>query len=147
MNCRELIETMQVNIKKSIRCLNNGGCIHFAYYFSKALKSANIPYKILLSNGDPIDIRYDFFDPVSHVLVQILGVGYIDGYDFYPEKGDYCDQFEEERYGRHYTMSLIKLNKLRSNYSWNQLYHTSQNTQLEEIINRHVKRWQKKTFI
>lgn len=147
MKSRELIETMQVNISKSINYLNNGGCIHFAYYFSKALKSAGIPYKILLTNEEPIDIRYDYFDPVSHVMVQIPGIGYIDGYDFYPEKDNYSDQWMEERYSRHFLLSPIKMNKLRLNYTWNQAYRLSQNDKLEKIINRHVKKWSKKIFI
>jgi hypothetical protein len=138
MITEELVYKMQVDIRKSIHSLNNGGCIHFAYYFSKALKSVNIPHRILLTNQEPIDIRYDYFEPVSHVLVYIPGIGYIDGYELFPTQVSYFDQWSNERYQRHFNLTNKKLNNLRNDYQWNRNYSISQNRRLEKIIQKHI---------
>lgn len=129
---------MQKDIKKSIALLNNGGCIHFAYYFSMALKKANIEHKIWLSNEDPIDIRYDYFNPVAHVMVFIPEIGYIDGYNLYSTKKSYSSLWSGEKYSNHFKLSSVKLDKLRNNYIWNYCYQKTQNSKLEKIIQKHV---------
>lgn len=138
MITKELIYNMQAEIEKKIHCLNNGGCIHFAYYFSKALKLANVPHKIVLANQEPIDVRYEYFESVSHVMVYIPEIGYIDGYELFPTKRSYFDLWDDERYKRHLHLSNKKLNNLRNNYRWNPMYSRDQNMKLEKIIQKHI---------
>ncbi len=132
------ILAMQADINKNIRKLNSGGCIHFAYYCSKALKTADIPHKILFCNQYPVSIKYDSFSSVSHVLVHIIGLGYIDGYDFYDTKRDYLDRWYDEKYASSYSLSIRKLDNFRNNYRWNPQYKVRQNLKLERIINKHI---------
>ena len=73
------IESLQDKISRSIRDINEGGCIHFAYYFSKRLAELKIFHKILFVDIDPIDLTYNGFVPVNHVLVWIPEIGYVDG--------------------------------------------------------------------
>jgi len=141
----DLIEKMQEDIKKSIKHLNNGGCIHFAYYFCEALKKHNIPYQVFLSSWEPIDITYKYFESTSHVMVYLSDIGYIDGYDLYPTKQSYNVWYDDERYTRQVYLSIRKLNAFRGRkYCWNPTYPTEQNRKLMTIINRHVTKWQKK---
>lgn len=138
MVTKEVIFEMQAQIRRSIRCLNNGGCIHFAYYFSAALKTANVPHTIVLTNEDPIDLRYQHFQSVSHVMVHIPEIGYLDGYDYYPTERSYFGTWDIERYRRHVKLSNKKLNNFRNNYTWNPSYSRAQNVQLEKIIRKYI---------
>jgi len=138
MITEETIKEMQSKIRTSIRHLNAGGCIHFAYFFSKALKSQGIGHSIFLCNQEPIDISYDYFESVSHVLVHIPKIGYIDGYDLYSTKKSYLNRYDDEVYHRHYKFSDRKLDKFRNNYRWNPAYSKRQNTKLDKIIKQYI---------
>ena len=124
------IAIIQEKLSQKISTLNNGGCIHFAYYFSLALKRLKIPYKVYLAHSwRPIGNTYATFIAVSHVVVYVEGIGYIDGHntDFsIKEQYKYCRQ------------TKLNLDILRSSYKWNDAYRWKNNKTLEKIINTYL---------
>ena len=120
---------MQSDIRENIEYINNGGCIHFAYFFSKALKDLKIPHTVLFFNPGPIYTTYSTFESVSHVMVKIGRVGIIDGLRTYDSSFSYSKNKKE--------LSL-SLNRLRKEYEWNFLYDTKQNRKLNKIIRKYI---------
>lgn len=126
------ISTLQSKISKSIYGINFGGCIHFAYYFSKRLKELNIDHKIVFTDYVPINLSYDQFTSVSHVAVYIKNIGYIDGEDIHE------DTSFKKQYIRHVKVSTKKLDAFRNGYEWNDEYDIFQNSRLEILINKYI---------
>lgn len=132
----EKLEDQIFNMQQKLRCkvyeLNNGGCIHFAYYFSEALKKLNIPYKVYLTHAwGKIGNTYATFRAVSHVMVYVEGIGYIGGHDTI-EKEDVKINY------RYCVRTKLNLDNLRNNYEWNSMYNLQNNIKLEKIINTYI---------
>ena len=130
----EQVSGLQKEIRKSIDALNSGGCINFAYYFSKKLRELNIDHKVVFTDYDKINFTYKKFVAVSHVLIYIDNIGWIDGEETYTN-----DSFKKTYARQLKKISLVKLNNLRSyKYGWNVWYERSQNAKLEKLINKHI---------
>lgn len=130
----EIISNMQIDIKKSIKNINYGGCIQFAYYFSKALKKLGIQYRIVFLDYFTIpELTYDNFTPVHHVMVYIPEIGYIDGEETSIKAKEFSSQFY-----RSALMSSKKLDYFRTNFRWSRKYDLTQNSKLEKIISKHI---------
>lgn len=125
------IVKLQERINSNISEINFGGCIHFAYYFSKKLNELNIPHKVFFGNYDSIDLRYEYLDSVNHVMIYIEGIGYIDGKKTLTSSPNY-------RYKRCLKVSEKKLNTMRKTCDWNNWYETSNNTYLSKLINKFI---------
>jgi len=131
----ENIINMNDKITKSIKRVNNGGCIHYAYYVSKKLTELQIEHKIVFVNRTPVSLTYSDFFAVVHVLVYIPTIGYIDSDGIYVRRGQITGGY---RYCKSFKVSLTKLNRLRSEYIWNPRYKTVQNEKLEKLVNKHL---------
>ena len=131
MDLRSKIKSMQEEIRKNIYSLNCGGCIHFAFYFSKRLEELNIPHKIFLGNKNSTKIDVSNFEPVNHVMVYVHKLGYIDGYK--------TVRFAKLSFRRH-VLTNINLNRrsIRNHPNWNSDYDVSQNRLLNTIIKKHI---------
>jgi hypothetical protein len=123
---------MQYELQQKINELNNGGCIHFAYYFSEALKNLKIPHKVYLAHvWRKIGNTYATFHAVSHVVVFIEGIGYIDGHET-------VDQEDMECSYKYCRQTKLNLDNLRCNYEWNSTYRWHNNVKLKKIINTYI---------
>lgn len=126
------IKKLQNDINKNIDYINNGGCIHFSYFFSKRLRELNIKHKVAFHDYDKISLSYNKFNSVFHVTIYIENIGFIDG-NVINKKNNYT-------YIRKISnISLIKLNSFRNDYKWNNTYNTKQNNKLELLINKYIK--------
>jgi len=141
MITEEQIQELQSTIRVKIINLNSGGCVHFAYYFSKRLKELKIDHSITLVNesyDDPISITYKGFQPVMHILVHIPEIGYIDGYSTYNilSKGSFLNGSRSRVFYKKISkISVKKLDYFRQTGAWNPIYNVNQNKSLESIIN------------
>ena len=129
---KDKIAKLQKEIRNKISRINHGGCIHFAYYFSKRLRELGIEHKVVFNNHSPIDLRYDWFDPCYHVCVYVDGIGYIDGL----ETGSI--PWGPTDYIRRANVSLKKLDYFRKELEWNDLYDTRQNKTVEKLIKKFI---------
>lgn len=129
MMLRSIIKSMQRELRQAIPNLNFGGCIHFAYYFTKALKKAGIDYKVYGFHHSPIGKTYETFGSIAHVTVWIENIGFVDGHE---TDGHYIDY----DYKNH--IKLKNLNRLRYEYEWNPSYDLEDNEVLEKIINKYI---------
>lgn len=143
----ENIIKLQQKLKKNVKRLNNGGCIHFAYFFSKKLKELNVNHKIVFINEIPISISYNDFYPTVHVLIHIPEIGYIDGHDFFTRLEDVFIEYSEEEYYKHVKLSNKKLNTFRKVKGWNCMYDTKHNKTIEKSINKLFKNGSKRRII
>lgn len=130
MLTKEHILSLQKKIKKQIEYINNGGCPHFAYYFSKKLIELKIPHKIVFLNDSEISLSKDKFSPCAHVCIYIPTIGYIDGYYI---EGPRC----KKGFITKFSTNTTKLGYFRSVHGWNPRYNKNQNSQLEKLINEH----------
>lgn len=129
MTLKETIILMQKELRKKVIDLNSGGCIHFAGYFSKALQRKKIPHKVYCGNYScSIGRTYSTFDSVSHVVVLIEDIGYIDGYST-KNNLDYTYRAQ---------IKLRNFKRLGFDYEWNNAYDIDQNELVEEIINKYI---------
>ena len=130
---RDNLSSMQAELQKFIPNLISGGCIHFAYYFSKALKKLGVPYKVYMASSyrRKFGNSYKSFTPVSHILVFVEDVGFIDGHETLETLKDW--------YACHAVLKLQNLNKLRFEYEWNDYYSLASNNLLEQTINKYIK--------
>jgi hypothetical protein len=126
------IETLQYNIRNRIKYINSGGCIHFAYYFSKRLKELGIAHKVLFTDWCRIDITKHCSDGAAHVMIYLESIGYVDGMKTGWSKNS------DERYYRCVNTTLRKLNMLRNKQMWNTCYDKSQNRLVEKLINTYI---------
>lgn len=131
MNLKEKIENMQKELNEKIHHLNSGGCIHFAFYFSKQLEELNIPHKIFFGDRDRINITKDYFDTVNHVMVYISKLGYVDGYT--------TIKYAKLEYRKTKLMKIdLSPKEIRFHWDWSPLYDTTQNILLQSIIKKHI---------
>ena len=133
---KDLIESMQEEIKAKIQYLNNGGCAKFAYFLSRNLTKLNIPYQITLcdDNEECIDEGFMGNYEVMHVLVYLPGIRHVDGYST-RTKSELLEKYEEIRTDFYY---LSDLEYYAFDGIWNTLYDTDQNELLESIINKYI---------
>lgn len=132
----QLLGKMQDKIHEKIFYLNNGGCAKFAYYLSVELTNLGIPHKISLCDSFPEHLNegFDGTYEVSHVLVYIPKIGYIDGY-----KTRTLQQLKQNYNcvnSRKYNLDKLKEYAFKGN--WNYSYDTSQNTELVSIIKQYI---------
>ncbi len=125
------IKNLQKAITENIYYLNCGGCIHFAYFFSKKLRELNIYHKVCFTSDSEIDLSYRGFASVMHVTIYIPGIGYIDGKS---TKDKLIEMYNVET--DH--ISLTKLNRLRREYEWNHDYDIDQNRKLNNLIKKYI---------
>ena len=110
--------------------LNNGGCVHFAYYLSNELSRYGYDYKIYGFFDQTFDTTEKYieifnFEGASHIVLYIKDIGYFDGkiiledpYKFYPHPKMYSiSELPKER---------IDLNEIRNRKRlWNSDYEKS----------------------
>ena len=127
------INKLQKEISKEIKFINQGGCIHFAYYFSKRLRELGIKHSIVFQHDTYFTLTYKNYIPSQHVVVYIEGIGYIDGESTMQsfEDGMSVVRFSER-------ISLTKLDYFRNKFKWNFLYDKSQNRKVEKLINKYI---------
>lgn len=125
------IKKVQDGIYSKVYNINQGGCIHFAYYLSKRLNKLKIPHKVFFGNYSRIDLRYEYFESVSHVMIYIDGIGYIDGTDILVTSPYHS-------YKRCVKVSEKKLNTMRNYYEWNNWYDLKQNSTVSKLINKYI---------
>jgi len=115
------IKLMQVDLNRRIPNLNSGGCVQFAYFFSKKLKSLNVPHRVYY-----LDYYQDELigDTCEHVVVYIRNIGYIDGY----KTKRHVDQFK---------LTRDDINKTRKSPYWNTLYNKNYNRLISQTINEY----------
>lgn len=123
--------------------INKGGCVHFAYFLSRALRRYGYKHHVVAMNkhvsfSDPeasLQELLNYEDGCSHLAVYIPKIGYIDAekivknpYDFY-----------------HFKVATVKLpadydlNKLRKKPYWNPEYQKNYNKKLTRIISENFK--------
>ena len=130
---KDKINKLQKKISKEIDCINSGGCIHFAYYFSKRLRELRIEHSVAFRHPSQFDLTYAGYFPSEHVAIYIEGIGYIDGESTVQ---DFKEDYYIVRVSR--SISLKKLNYFRNEYEWNDWYDTKQNRKVEQLINKYI---------
>lgn len=130
------IGILQKIIRSKIEFLNDGGCIHFAYFFSKRLTELEIPHKIFAtSHWVKLSYNVKNFLPPTHIMIYIDGIGYIDGYETVLREDFKSIKLKYHIHGK---LSIKKLNIFRHINGWNKMYHKTQNPLLSKLINRYV---------
>lgn len=130
---KDKINKLQKKISEKIECINYGGCIHFAYYFSKRLRELGIEHSVAFRHTIQFDLTYARYIPSEHVAIYIEGIGYIDGEST-------VQDFKEDHYivKVSKSISLKKLDYFRNEYEWNYLYDTEQNHKVGQLINKYI---------
>lgn len=133
MRLKDKILKMQDEIQENIENLNSGGCIHFAKYFSDHLTSLGISHKIFFGNYWRREvISLDPFTPVSHVMVYINNIGYVDGYKIL--------KYAKLKYRSNKLVEMrLQDKEILSHRDWNNRYQKYQNKLLQQIIKKHIK--------
>ena len=132
------IKAMQKELEIKIPYLNHGGCIWFAYYFEKALKRLNIPYKIYAYHHSEIGKTYSDFHGVGHIVTYVNGIGLVDGYAIWSNLS-FCDGYTNKEFQYRNKLRLKNLYRLATGPGWNHTYDTEYNSKLETIINTYIK--------
>ena len=130
---KDKIKKLQREIFKEISWINNGGCIHFAYYFSKRLRELGIEHSVAFRHKTQFDLTYARYGPSQHVAIYIEGIGYIDGESTVQ---DFKEDYYIVRVSK--SVSLKKLDYFRNEYKWNNLYDTEQNRKVEQLIYKYI---------
>lgn len=127
---KQSIIEIQKSLKKDVRLLNDGGCVHFAYYFSKKLKEHNINHKIVLYDcyEKPFEALQSF-GGISHVSIYIKGIGYIDGHSTYKLRQQKSVLIKPEH---------LNLNTIRNFNGWNKSYELENNSIVRKVINNNL---------
>lgn len=109
--------------------INQGGCCFIAYVISKQLEKLNIPYELVVYDGeDRCDLDTDsltFDETANHYCIKILKQGIVN-------QGNCNDE--------DYNVYNVKLNSndleyIYNNGSWNCMYNSKNNQTIENIIN------------
>ena len=109
--------------------INKGGCCFIAYVISKQLEKLNIPYELVVYDGeDRCDLDADsltFDETANHYCIKILKQGIVN-------QGNCNDE--------DYNVYNVKLNSndleyIYNNGSWNCMYDSKNNQTIENIIN------------
>lgn len=137
MNLAEIIKDIQTSL--DIPWINNGGCVHFAYFLSSTLKRYGIKHSVIAINRkyQGITIKDIFNEGCSHLVVYIKEIGYIDA------------ERTEDKLSKFYTFDIIServtddidLNELRNTDVWRELYDKQKyNKVLESTISKKFKK-------
>lgn len=130
MTLTKKIENLQSIINTKIIHLNYGGCIHFAYFLSNALKKININHKIVFtSSWEDLQVPQD----CGHVGVFIPNIGVIDSEEILTME---CFNY---KYKLVKPVGSFNFNHVRHNFDWNKDYNRKQNRKMNEIIKEHIK--------
>lgn len=134
MDIEKQIMELQREIKNSIEDINLGGCIHFAYFFSKRLKELKINHYVVLINYNDSELSFNYkkLHSVNHVMIFIPKIGYIDGEDT-------ITSIPKEFNHRRGNPSIKKLDTFRKLSGWNVTYNKYQNKKLSILINSIIK--------
>ena len=125
----ERIGEMQSDISERIASINYGGCIHFAHYFSKKLEELGVPHEICYASTWNDMSKAE---SCSHVMIEIPEIGFVDGLEI-------ADKEAVEKEYKSYIYSGDNTDGVRNMSGWNDDYDRSQNTHLEQLINKHIK--------
>lgn len=128
------INKLQKKISEKIEFINNGGCIHFAYYFSKRLRELGIEHSVAFRHITQFDLTYARYVPSEHVAIYIEGIGYIDGESTVQ---DFKENYYIVKVSKR--ISLKKLDYFRNGHGWNDLYNTEQNHKVGQLINKYIR--------
>ena len=130
----ENINALQIELRDKIEELNSGGCIYFAYYFSKRLRELQIPHKIVFCDYSkylPDLIKKEV--AMNHVMVHINNIGYIDGHDTFKTKKTVPYRCIEKR-----SLKQVNLDNFINNGCWSNCYDKNDNIYLESAINKYI---------
>lgn len=125
MKLRKYINELHCRISSEISWINQGGCVHFAYYFSKKLRQLGIKHSIVLIDYCYIDEKQFNKYGANHVTVYIPKIGLVDGEHVRKERDYPYKEFSE-----HSKLSF----KVRHKDVWNDWYDTRQNNKVRKII-------------
>ena len=125
---KKQIKEMQKHISFNV---NNGGCIHFAYFFSNALTKLNVEHSIIFTNS-----WEELTEPkaCTHVGVYIKNIGVIDSKDI----DSYAKFISNQSYLKE-NPDEINFNKIRNSRDWNKSYNRYKNASLNFIIKKYIK--------
>lgn len=131
-----LIDSIQCDIHNN--WINNGGCVHFAYYMSKALCERNIEHSILLCNSKYVGSCTNWREiGASHLIIE-CGKYKFDATDYIDEAYiavKYADVLKIK--GNSNTLNT--LNIIRKKDIWCNWYNRSYNSTLSRIITKNFK--------
>lgn len=130
------LEQLQDHLYKKVPRLNHGGCIRFAYYFSKYLTQHNVYHKItFVSNDHEMTFNTKARNSISiyHVLVYIPKLGYIDGHASYT----YDELVADYHYIKSRKLTLKQLSVWMNDRPdrWNPSYKLFNDTKITKAIN------------
>lgn len=129
-----LINSIQRDIHNN--WINSGGCVHFAYYISKALCERNIKHSILICNQYETCTNWENIG-ASHLIVKCKKYKFdADNYinnDYI--NAEYSNVLEID--GNFNTLKT--LNKVRKKDIWCNWYNRSYNSTLSKIITKNFK--------
>lgn len=130
-NLGEKIKNLQLEIQFRIDHINEGGCIHFAYFLSKKLKELKISHKIIYLNSSPLEKPRS----CAHVVVYIPNIGYVDGRKTIKTKAELTSS---RSYKCYHDFSEYEHNHVRLTGNWNWSYWKRQNKLLSYLIKKHI---------
>jgi len=141
MSLIEVIKDIQ-NVTCKINDINRGGCVHFAYYLSNALKRHGYDHKLVLLNiWQKVNLNLFNNEGCSHIVVYIKEIGYIDAKIIHKS---YLDFYKLNYYNNNiYKYSLPKnysLEEIRNAKFWNNTYDRRYNKFIERTINSKFKK-------
>jgi hypothetical protein len=131
-----LIDSIQRDIHNN--WINSGGCVHFAYYISKALCERNIKHSILVCNYSYAGscINWEKIG-ASHLIVE-CGKYKFDATNYIND--DYIDIKYFDVLEIKGCLSTLKiLNNVRKKDIWCNWYNRSYNSTLSKIITKNFK--------
>lgn len=131
---KKRIKNLQKDITDDIRYVNNGGSVHFSYFFAKKLEELGINYEVILLS--PYKYLSDDFDfsPAYHVAIYVKNIGVIDAEDTESLK----KTKRSYRFCKSYKISLKELDRYRKIEGWNDFYDKHQNRHLSYLIKRNL---------
>ena len=113
MSLSKRIENIQRNLYLNVPNLNSGGCIQFAYFFSKKLESLGVPHRVYYMD-DYTELTLAERETCAHVVVYIHNIGYIDGYETFKNFKDSHFRYKAVR---------TDIDKTRKSKRWNTFYN------------------------
>lgn len=122
------------DIKKHTNSINRGGCVHFAYFLSKKLRSLKIEHSIVFGSWEPIP-GVKHLNTVTHIMVHIEGIGYIDGTDIFKKVSS---KYKYVKIVKAATLPLKKFERYCWIYGWNPQYNTDQNVLVANFIDTYI---------
>ena len=127
MNILEVIQNIQKQISNPQ--INNGGCIHFAYYLSKQLTERKIKHRVVGLVHSHLDLSDVQEIGCKHVVIYIPRIGYVDSESIRKTTREFP-------YFSFKAMTLdIDLDLFRNKKVWNRRYKRSYNSTISRVIN------------